>query len=90
MTKEVGEITFEMEENMSNPMRFFPSFMDQIFIKWLARGILRKWGDEMMKRLFEASKEGLGRGLFVFGEDFGRSMWKLWRAMKEKLWEWSL
>jgi hypothetical protein len=33
MTKEVGEITFEMEENMSNPMRFFPSFMDQIFIK---------------------------------------------------------
>jgi hypothetical protein len=33
MTKEVGEIIFEMKENMSSPMRTFQGFMDQIFIK---------------------------------------------------------
>jgi hypothetical protein len=45
----------------------------------------------LRKRLFEASKEGLG-GVFliiisIFGEDFGKSLWKFWRAMKKKLWE---
>jgi hypothetical protein len=39
------------------------------------------------RRLFEASKEGLGEFFFFFGEDFGRSLWRFWRAMKEKLWE---
>jgi hypothetical protein len=33
MTKEVGEITSKMEENMSSPMRTLQGFMDQIFIK---------------------------------------------------------
>jgi hypothetical protein len=33
MTKEVGDIIFEIEENMSSPMRTFQSFMDQISIK---------------------------------------------------------
>ncbi len=30
--KEVGEIIFEMEENMNNPMKFFQGFVDHIFI----------------------------------------------------------
>jgi hypothetical protein len=42
MIKEVGEITFEMEENMSNLMKTLQGFVDQIFIKWLARGVLRR------------------------------------------------
>jgi hypothetical protein len=33
MTKEVGEIIYEMDEIMSSPMRTFKGFMDQIFIK---------------------------------------------------------
>jgi hypothetical protein len=33
MMKEVGEIIFEMEENMNSPMRSLQGFMDQIFIK---------------------------------------------------------
>ncbi len=33
MMKEVGEITPKMEKNLSNPMRFFKGFMDQIYIK---------------------------------------------------------
>jgi hypothetical protein len=33
MTKEVGEIVFEMEENMSSPMRTSKGFVDQIFVK---------------------------------------------------------
>jgi hypothetical protein len=28
MTKEVGEIVFEMEENMSKPMRILQGFVD--------------------------------------------------------------
>jgi len=32
MTKEVGDIIFEIEENMSNPMKTFQGFMDQISI----------------------------------------------------------
>jgi hypothetical protein len=92
MTKEVGEITSKMEENMSSPMRTLQGFMDQIFIKWLAKGILRilrRWKEEVMKKLLEASKEGLERLLFF--------LWKFWEiivevleALKEKLWEWGL
>jgi len=46
----------------------------------LARGILRRRGDEVRRRLFEASKERLG-GVFliiiiIIGEDFGRSLWR--------------
>jgi hypothetical protein len=33
MTKEVGEIISEMDENMNNPMMTFQGFEDQIFIK---------------------------------------------------------
>jgi len=33
MTKEVGDIIFEIEKNMSNPMRTFQGFMDQISTK---------------------------------------------------------
>ncbi len=33
MTKEVGEIISEMEENMSSPMRTIYGFVDQISIK---------------------------------------------------------
>jgi len=33
MTKEVGEIIYEMEENMSSPMITLQSFVDQISIK---------------------------------------------------------
>jgi hypothetical protein len=33
MTKEVGEIIFEMEENMNNPVITFQGFVDQISIK---------------------------------------------------------
>jgi len=33
MMKEVGEIIFKMEENMSSPMRTFQGFVDQICIK---------------------------------------------------------
>jgi hypothetical protein len=43
-----------------------------------------------MRRLFEVSEEGLGGSyLFFFFsyEDFGRSLWRFWKAMKEKLWE---
>ncbi len=32
MMKEVGEIVFEVEENMSNPMRSLEGSVDQIFI----------------------------------------------------------
>ncbi len=76
--EKVGEIIFEMEKNMSNPMRTLQGFVDQIFIKWLAGGILRREGNEMRRRLFEAFKEGLGRLDFNFFvcEDFGRSLWK--------------
>jgi hypothetical protein len=61
-----------MEENMSNPMRTFQGFVDHIFIKWLARGILERWGDKVKRRLFEVSKKGLGKiFLFLFFcEDF--------------------
>jgi hypothetical protein len=38
-----------------------------------------------MKRLFEASKEGLGGDHYFSSEDVGRSLWRFWRAMKEKL-----
>jgi hypothetical protein len=40
-----------MEENMSSPMRTFQSFVDQISIKWLARGILGKQINEMRKKI---------------------------------------
>jgi hypothetical protein len=83
MTKEVGEIISEMEENMSSPMRTIYGFVDQISIKWLARGILRRWIDYL--RLPKKDLEN-----FVFGEEFGRSMWRFWKVMKEKLWEWGL
>jgi hypothetical protein len=43
-----------MEENMNIPMITFQGFVDQIFVKWLARGILAKQRDEVMKRIFEA------------------------------------
>jgi len=33
MTKEVGEIIYEMENNMNSPMRTFQGCVDQIFIK---------------------------------------------------------
>ncbi len=33
MLKEVGEIIFKMEENMSNPMNTLQSFVDHIFVK---------------------------------------------------------
>jgi hypothetical protein len=33
MTKEVGEIIFEMDENMNNPIKTFQNFVDHIFIK---------------------------------------------------------
>ncbi len=33
MTKEVREIIFEMDGNMSNPMKTFQGFVDQISIK---------------------------------------------------------
>jgi hypothetical protein len=33
MTKEVNEIIFEMEENMSSPMRILQGFVDHISIK---------------------------------------------------------
>jgi hypothetical protein len=33
MTKEVGDIILEMEENMSNPMITFQGLVDQISIK---------------------------------------------------------
>jgi hypothetical protein len=72
MTKEVDEIIFEMKKNMSSPMRIFQSFMDHIFIKWLARGILRWWGDEVMRRLFEAYEEGFGGSVF-----FLRWFWEI-------------
>jgi hypothetical protein len=40
-----------------------------------------------MKRLFEAYEEGLrGDDCFSY-EDFRISLWKFWKAMKEKLWE---
>ncbi len=50
--------------------------------------MISKGDDEVMRRLFEAFEEGLGRN-FIFSscEDFGRSFWRFWRAMKEKLWE---
>jgi hypothetical protein len=33
MTKEVGEIIFEMDENMNSPMKTLQGFVDQIFVK---------------------------------------------------------
>jgi hypothetical protein len=33
MKKEVGEIIFEMDENMKNPIKIFQDFVDHIFIK---------------------------------------------------------
>ncbi len=45
--KEVSEIISKMEENMNNPMRTFQGFVDQIFIKSLAKGILGKQRDEV-------------------------------------------
>jgi hypothetical protein len=42
-----------------------------------------------MKRLFEIF-EGLGGSFFkknISGENFGRSLWRFWRPMKEKLWD---
>jgi hypothetical protein len=42
MMNEVGEIISEMEENMNSPMRTLQGFVDQIFVKWLARGIFRR------------------------------------------------
>jgi hypothetical protein len=39
-------------------------------------------------RLFEAFEEGLGQLVFdFFVKILGRSLWRLWRSMKEKLWE---
>jgi hypothetical protein len=82
-------IIFEMEENMNNPMRTFQGCVDQIYRKWLDRGILRRGGDYL--RLL---RKDLGVGGFDFFfcvcEDFGGWLWKFWRAMKEKLWEWDL
>jgi hypothetical protein len=40
-----------------------------------------------MRRLFEAFEEGFGKDDFFSFEDFGRSLWRFWRAMKEKLWD---
>ncbi len=33
-------------KNMSNLMKIFQGFMNHISIKWLVRGILKRWGDE--------------------------------------------
>jgi hypothetical protein len=40
-------------------------------------------GNEVMRRILEAFKKGL-EGSFSC-EDFGRSLWRFWRVMKEKL-----
>jgi hypothetical protein len=49
--------------------------------------MINKGDFEEMRRLFKASKEGLGREDYFSCEDFGRSLWRFWRAMKEKLWD---
>jgi hypothetical protein len=77
-----------MEENMNDPMRTFQGCVNQNSIKWLARGILKRGGDEIKGWLFEAFEKGLGGGgiFFLVCEEFERGLWKFWRAMNEKWW----
>jgi hypothetical protein len=39
------------------------------------------------KKLFDDFKKGLEHDFFCPCEDFGKSLWRFWKAMKEKLWE---
>jgi hypothetical protein len=61
-----------MEENMSSPMRTSKGFVDQIFVKWLAKGISGKqggfWGSKEMRwwrGYLRQAKEGLGGSFYV-------------------------
>jgi len=54
--------------------------VNQIFIKWLAKRILRRWRDEVRRILFEASEERLER---VFLEII--FLWRFWEIIVEVL-----
>jgi len=72
--EEVGEIISEMEKKYEQPNENSSRLCGSNFYKVIGLGgILRREGNEMRRRLFEAFKEGLGRLDFNFFvcEDFG-------------------
>jgi hypothetical protein len=56
-----------MEENVNNPMIIFQSFVDQIFVLWLAKGILGKQKDEMRRKILRGILGKFERIFFEFG-----------------------
>ncbi len=64
--KEIGEIVFEMEENMSSPMRIFQEFYGLDFCNVIGKGDFgeaRRWGDE--ENIWGMVKKDLGGSFFV-------------------------
>ncbi len=53
--KEVGEIASKMEGNLNISMKILQELCGLDFYKEIGRGILGKQGDEVMRRIFEAS-----------------------------------
>jgi hypothetical protein len=52
---------------MNNPMIIFQSFVDQIFVMWLAKGILGKQKDEMRRKILRKILGKFERNFFEFG-----------------------
>ncbi len=74
MTKEVGEIVFEMEKNLNNPMRTLQKLCGSNFYKMIGKGDfgeVMRWDDE----------EDIWNKL---RKDLGSFLWRLWVVMKKK------
>jgi hypothetical protein len=53
--RELGELIFEMECNFSCSMKTLHEFCGSCFYKEIGSMILGKWGDEVMRSIFDAS-----------------------------------
>jgi hypothetical protein len=63
--REFGELVFEMQRNFSNSMKTFHELCGLGFYKEIGRGILGKWGDEVMRSIFDVGWWSEGKFLVI-------------------------
>ncbi len=63
--KEVGDITYEIEDNLCS-MKIVQELCGSDWCKEISRGILGKQGDEVMRRIFDACWKSEGK---FYGEE---------------------
>jgi len=70
--REFGELVHEMECNLSCSMKTFHEFCESCFYKEIGRMISWKWGDEMMRNIFDVGWESEGRLFGCRNPTFGK------------------